>query len=229
MCNSEFGCCYSNCTCTNDLLHFYPTRVRCLLQDAFCKDLKKQIITQFKCGNHTSCTEPKNSTRCSFSRGGEKKTRENQKRPNAFFWWWEKHLGKIAQMHFLVVKKTSREHFPNTFSRAKKGKSPRCRAKKTRKEWISSSVDGVDAFTRNNEKAPKRTIRAKGSCYFEIPNIQQITRFWSQPKCILFHQTNIQMVDTRRFLSTGNLRRLWMWIWRVNIYQHLPTWMCLYI
>ena len=55
--------------------------------DAFCKALKKQIITQFKCGNHTSCTEPKNSTRCSFSRGGEKKTRENQKRPNAFFWW----------------------------------------------------------------------------------------------------------------------------------------------
>ena len=40
--------------------------------DAFCKVLKKQIITQFKCGNHTSCTEPINSTRCSFYRGGEK-------------------------------------------------------------------------------------------------------------------------------------------------------------
>ena len=25
-------CCYSNCTCTNDHLHFFPTRVRCLLQ-----------------------------------------------------------------------------------------------------------------------------------------------------------------------------------------------------
>ena len=40
--------------------------------DAFCKALKKQIITQFNCGNHASCTEPINSTRCSFSRGGEK-------------------------------------------------------------------------------------------------------------------------------------------------------------
>ena len=63
--------------------------------DAFCQALKKQIITQFKCGNHTSCTEPINSTRCSFSREREK-NRENQKRPDAFSVVKKKHIGKMT-------------------------------------------------------------------------------------------------------------------------------------
>ena len=64
--------------------------------DDFCKVVRKQLVTQFKCGNHTSCKEPRNTTRCSFSRGGEKKTRENQKRPDAFFCGEKKHLGKMT-------------------------------------------------------------------------------------------------------------------------------------
>ena len=41
--------------------------------DDFCKVLRKQLVTQLNCGNHASCKEPRNTTRCSFYRGGRNK------------------------------------------------------------------------------------------------------------------------------------------------------------
>ena len=127
-------------------------------------------------------------------------------------------------------KKTSRQHHPNTFLE-RKGKIAQMPGEKNRQGMNFFKCWWCRCFYSKYEKATKRTIHAKGSCYFEIPNIQQITRFWSQPKCILFHQTNIQMVDTRRFLSTGNLSRLWCksgaWtftsICQLNAFVHLGT------
>ena len=41
--------------------------------DDFCKVVRKQLVTQLNCGNHASCKEPRNTTRCSFYRGGRNK------------------------------------------------------------------------------------------------------------------------------------------------------------
>ena len=148
MCNSEFGCCYSNCTCTNDLLHFCPTRVRCLLQ-GFKKanNHTVQVWQPYKLYRTNKLNQmlflPGRGkklgririTQMLFFWGEKKASKEKSPRyiladtkttrkhhPNAFFWWWKKHLGKIAQMHFLAVKKKHLGNITQTHFLERKGK-----------------------------------------------------------------------------------------------------------
>ena len=77
--------------------------------DAFCNVLRKQIVTQLNCGNHTSCKEPistareSESPRC-FVLGVKKASRENHL-VDIFFGGKEKHLESITQKHFSGVEK----------------------------------------------------------------------------------------------------------------------------
>ena len=76
--------------------------------DAFCKVLRKQIVTQLNCGNHTSCKEPINTARESesprcFVLGVKKASRENHL--DIFLGCKEKHLESITQKQFSGVEK----------------------------------------------------------------------------------------------------------------------------
>ena len=99
--------------------------------DDFCKVLRKQLVTQLNCGNHASCKEPRNTTRCSFYRGGRNKNYGESESPRCFFLGWKKaskenhldifwqtqnQLENITQMHFSCGEKASRENRPGAFS-----------------------------------------------------------------------------------------------------------------